>query len=238
MHSHDGYTTVFTPSQILRRPLPILAIVAVAAATMAARPASWTSGNEAVSSSSTTTKAAPADRWLKGLTGKHRQLFDSPAPGGGIMLIHMLNYYDTWVRDYGAKDSEINGVGTFYGTTTFYGVNDAMWAKYKLGEFLETNDAATGKPAIANPWRTNPNILGMTLPQASVESLQKRGATFIICNNALGLFAGALAKARGLNSDAVYADLKANILPGVELIPGMVVAIDQANAAGLSYHRQ
>lgn len=230
---------MFTISQILRRPLPVLAIVAVAAATMAARPASWMPDKDAAASSTaTTTSAAPADRWLKGLTGKHRQLFDSPAPGGGIMLIHMLNYYDTWVRDYGAKDSEINGVGTFYGTTTFYGVNDAMWAKYKIGEFLETNDAATGKPATVNPWRANPNILGMALPQASVESLQKRGATFILCNNALGIFAGMLAKARGLNTDAVYADLKANILPGVELIPGMVVAIDQANAAGLSYHRQ
>lgn len=224
-----------TLSQILRRPMPILAIVAVAAATMAARPASWMPNSNAVTS---TTATAPTDLWLKKLTGKHRQLFDSPAPGGGIQLIHMLNYYDTWVRDYGAKDSEINGVGTFYGTTTFYGVNDAMWAKYKIGEFLETNDAATGKPATTNPWRSNPNIMGMSLPQASIESLQKRGATFIVCNNALGIFAGMLAKARGLETAAVYADLKANILPGVELIPGMVVAIEQAHVAGLSYHRQ
>jgi hypothetical protein len=36
----------------------------------------------------------------------------------------------------------------------------------------------------------------------------------------------------------VYEDLKANILPGVELIPGMVVAVEQAANAGLSYHRQ
>jgi intracellular sulfur oxidation DsrE/DsrF family protein len=78
----------------------------------------------------------------------------------------------------------------------------------------------------------------MNLPQASIESLQKRGATFILCNNALGIFSGMLAKARGLDADAVYNDLKANILPGVELIPGMVVAIDQAHDAGLSYHRQ
>ena len=76
------------------------------------------------------------------------------------------------------------------------------------------------------------------LPQASIESLQKRGATFILCNNALGLFSGMLAKARGLKADDVYADLKANALPGVELVPGMVVAIDQAHTAGLSYQRQ
>jgi hypothetical protein len=226
-------------SKTMRHPLPLLAVVGALFASIAARPIAHLSASAEATAAAPTASApaAPGDQWLKGLTGKHRQLFDSPAPNGGIMLVHMMNYYDTWVRDYAAKDSEIDGVGTFYGTTTFYGVNDAMWAKYKLGEFLETNDAA-GKPATANPWRANPTLLGMSLPQASIESLQKRGATFIVCNNALGLFAGMLAKARGLNTDAVFADLKANILPGVELVPGMVVAIDQAHAAGLSYHRQ
>lgn len=224
-------------SRTLQRVLPGLAIVAATSVVVAATPAHWSS--VASTATSAETKSAEfADNWLKGLNGKHRQLFDSPAPGGGIMLIHMLNYYDTLVRDYHLKDADVDAVGTFYGTTTFYGVNDAMWAKYRLGEFLETNDPATGKPATSNPWRTTPNVLGMSLPQASVESLQKRGATFIICNNALGIFAGMLAKARNLDADVVYKDLKANILPNVELVPGMVVAIDQAHAAGLSYQRQ
>jgi hypothetical protein len=47
-----------------------------------------------------------------------------------------------------------------------------------------------------------------------------------------------LAQARGLDAKVVYEDMKANILPGVELIPGMVVAIEQAHRAGMSYHRQ
>ena len=181
---------------------------------------------------------APADNWLKGLNGKHRQLFDSPTAGGGIPLVHIMNYYDTFNRAYGVKDADIDAVGTFYGATTFYAVNDAMWSKYRIGEFLEVTDPTTSKPATANPWRSAPVILGMTLPPASIETLQKRGATFIVCNNALTIFSGMLAKARGLEADAVYQDLKSNILPGVELIPGMVVAIEQAHKAGLSYHRQ
>jgi len=36
----------------------------------------------------------------------------------------------------------------------------------------------------------------------------------------------------------VYEDLKANILPGIDLVPGMVIAVEQAQRAGLSYHRQ
>ncbi|MGV3709201.1 MAG: hypothetical protein ACO1Q7_10190 [Gemmatimonas sp.] len=219
------------------RTLAGIAIVAAAGGIMAAAPA-HSSSSSAGTSMSLETPSAFADRWLLGLNGKHRQLFDAPAPGGGVVLIHMLNYYDTLVRDYKAKDADIDAVGTFYGSTTFYGVNDAMWAKYKIGEFLETNDAATGKAAVVNPWRTTPNIMGMALPQASVESLQKRGATFILCNNALTIFSGMLAKARGLEANVVYDNLKANILPGVELVPGMVVAIEQAHKAGLSYHRQ
>jgi hypothetical protein len=78
----------------------------------------------------------------------------------------------------------------------------------------------------------------MTLPQASIESLQKRGATFILCNNALTIFSGLLAQSRGLDPKAVYDDMAANILPGVNLIPGMVVAIEQAHTANMSYHRQ
>jgi len=181
---------------------------------------------------------ADNDAWLDALKGKHRELFDAPAPGGGIPLVHLMNYYDTYNKAYSVPDREINGILTFYGTTTFYGLKDAMWAKYRIGEFLETNDATTGKPAVANPWRTAPVALGLTLPQASIESMQKRGATFIICNNALGIFAGLLAQKRGLPTDSVYADLKANILPGVTLVPGMVVAIEKAQGRGIAYHRQ
>ena len=213
------------------------AILGGAALALVAATAAFTVGPTAREAHPETTAAVPADNWLKGLNGKHKQFFDSPAPAGGIVLVHIMNYYDTWNKAYGVADKDIDAVGTFYGATTFYGVNDAMWAKYRIGEFVEANDAS-GKPATVNPWRTAPVILGMTLAPASIEALQKRGATFILCNNALTIFSGILAQKRGLDPKEVYEDLKANILPGVELIPGMVVAVEQAQAAGLAYHRQ
>ena len=186
----------------------------------------------------TTSTVEPSSRWLQGLKAKHRQFFDAPSPNGGIALVHVMNYYDTYNKAFGVKDTDINAVLTFYGGTTFYGLNDAVWAKYQLGEFLETNDPSTGKPATSNPWRAAPVVLGLTLPSASIESLHKRGATLILCNNALTIFSGLLAAKRGLDAKVVYEDLKANILPGVDLVPGMVVAVEQAQRAGLSYHRQ
>lgn len=214
----------------------------VVASTVALAAALWMSTPRAAALHAAPAQAEahnqPSDRWLDGLKGTHRQFFDSPNPGGGIPLVHVMNYYDTYNKAYNVKDSDIDAVLTFYGATTFYGLNDAAWAKYRLGEFLETNDPSTGKPAVANPWRAKPVILGMTLAPASMESLHARGATFILCNNALQIFAGMLAAKRGLDAKVVYEDLRANILPSVNLVPGMVVAVEQASKAGLSYHRQ
>jgi len=209
--------------------LAIMTVLGVAASRVAplqAKPTSTATG-----------PVEPSNRWLDGLKAKHRQFFDAPTPNGGIALVHVMNYYDTYNKAFNVKDADIDAVLTFYGATTFYGLNDAAWAKYQIGEFLETNDA-TGKPATANPWRAAPVILGMTLPQASLESLHKRGATLILCNNALTIFSALLAQKRGLDANVVYQDLKANILPEVDLVPGMVVAVEQAQRAGLSYHRQ
>ena len=89
----------------------------------------------------------PSNRWLEGLKAKHRQFFDAPAPAGGIPLVHVMNYYDTYNKAFGVKDADIDAVLTFYGSTTFHGLNDAVWAKYALGEFLEIVDPATSKPA-------------------------------------------------------------------------------------------
>jgi intracellular sulfur oxidation DsrE/DsrF family protein len=180
----------------------------------------------------------PSSKWLEGLKAKHKQFFDAPAPAAGIPLVHVMNYYDTYNKAFGVKDADIDAVLTFYGYTTFFGLNDAMWAKYDLGAFFDITDPATGKPAVANIWKSNPNILGMNLAPASIEALQKRGATFILCNNALTIFSGMVAQKKGLDPKAVYEDMNKNILPGVNLVPGMVVAVEQAQRAGLAYHRQ
>jgi hypothetical protein len=213
------------------------AIAAVFTARVAAaysKPVSETTNT----SKSTSTLREPSNRWLDGLKAKQRQFFDAPTPNGGIALVHVMNYYDTYNKAFGVKDNDIDAVLTFYGATTFYGVNDAMWAKYALGEFTDAIDPVTGKPARKNPWRAAPVVLGLTLPQASIEALHARGATLILCNNALTIFSSLLAAKRGLDPKAVYDDLNANILPGVDLVPGMVVAVEQAARAGLSYHRQ
>ena len=229
--------TTSTTRAIARTSVMIASIAVAATVTIAGARVGIAAAAPAKAPIATPGPKEPSNKWLEGLTAKHKQFFDAPTANGGVPLVHVMNYYDTYNKAFNVKDADIDAVLTFYGATTFYGLNDAAWAKYQIGEFLETNDA-TGKPATANPWRAAPVVLGMTLPQASLESLHKRGATLILCNNALTIFSALLAQKRGLDPNAVYQDMKANILPEVDLVPGMVVAVEQAQRAGLSYHRQ
>jgi intracellular sulfur oxidation DsrE/DsrF family protein len=177
------------------------------------------------------------DRWLDGLRGTHRTLFDMPSFGGGLPMVHVLNYMNTYNTAYGARDADINVVGTFYGGTTLLAANDAMWAKYRLGELLDEKDPA-GLHWTRNPWRTVVHAEGMALEPASIEALQRRGGLFIACNNALTFFYNIIAQARQLTPAAVGTDIRANLLPGVVVVPAMVIAIEKAQGRGLAYNRQ
>ena len=180
-----------------------------------------------------------SDRWLLGLKGRHRQLFDMPDHEEGAGLLHVLNYMDTYNRAYATKDRDVNAVVALYGRTIPLGMNDAMWAKYPFGSMLGVKDAATGQPLARNMFahpRPGDNFARGT-SGASVEALQRRGATFILCNNALGVWAGRLSRSGLGATDTIRAELTANTLTGVTIVPGMTVAINRAQEKGLTYMR-
>src|SRR3954468_6279463 len=60
------------------------------------------------------TTVEPSSRWLDDVKAPHRQLFDSPMPLDGVPLMHVFNYYETLNKAFNVKDSDIDGVLTFY----------------------------------------------------------------------------------------------------------------------------
>jgi intracellular sulfur oxidation DsrE/DsrF family protein len=183
-------------------------------------------------------ETAPAQpEWLAALDAPHRMLFDVTDPETSVALAHVLNYYGGWQAEDGSTDEEVDGILTFYGGTTLFGLDDEMWTKYGLGEISEQRNTE-GAFATENPWYTAPIIGGNPIAPAGIRSLGERGVTFLLCNNALSFYAGLVARERGLDRDEVYADMVDHILPEVTLVPAMVVAIDQAQQAGISHHRQ
>lgn len=177
------------------------------------------------------------DAWIDRLTGRNRVIVDMPDFHDGLPPVHMLNFLNTYNTAYNVPDSDINQVGTFYGSTTLLAANDAMWAKYRIGELLDQRGPDEAHWT-RNPWRTEVHALGMAIAPAGIEALQRRGTLFIVCNNALGFFFGNIAQARGVDRAAVEADIRANLLPGVVVVPAMVIAIERAQARGLAYRRE
>jgi hypothetical protein len=193
-------------------------------------------------------QASPNDRWLAGLTGRHRCLFDAPQHGDGLPLIHMLNYITTYKSAYGEGPETVNAIGTFYGApglpaTMPLAWNDAMWAKYKIGELLKLIDPDTKAPSKRNmfyrPRAGDPVFFRGAVTAAGIENLQKMGAMFLMCNNAFSAWVGFLSGsgAKG-NAAEIDRDIRANLLPGVITVPALVIAIEKAQGKGIAYNRQ
>jgi intracellular sulfur oxidation DsrE/DsrF family protein len=177
------------------------------------------------------------DAWLDKLKGKHRQLFDMSGHEDGVGLLHVRNWMSTYNSAYSTPDADLNAVITLYGGSTPLAFNDAMWTKYNLGAALKVNDAKTNAPLVRNmfyrPQEGDNFAYGFM--DSGMEALQKRGATCILCNNAWTIWSGMLAKGMGMTGEAVKADLAANMLPGVNVVPAMVIAIGKAQEHGLAY---
>ena len=210
-----------------------------------------------VAGSAAAAQESPLDDWMKEVKGTHRCLFDFPQHKNGLPLLHILNYLNTYSAAYKVAPGQAGAVGTLYGIGTQssipFAFTDAIWSTYKLGEYTSLKDAA-GKAYTRNvfhrPTRDDLHLLmqavqsptipafAEALPALGIESLQKMGTTFLICANALGAWCLEL-EARGKGKAAeIEKELRAGLLPGVTIVPAMVIAIQQAQAAGIGYNRQ
>ena len=198
-----------------------------------------------------------ADDWIKEVKGTHRNLFDFPQHKYFFPQLHILNYINTYNQGYKAAAGTVGTVGTFYGigsqSSIALGFNDATWAKYGLGEYLGLKDAS-GKFYTRNVFNKATKddahlvfqalqvppipVFADFMPLMGIESLQKMGAKFLLCANALGIWCMEL-EARGKGkAPEIEKELRANLLPGVTIVPAMVIAIEKAQAAGITYNRQ
>jgi intracellular sulfur oxidation DsrE/DsrF family protein len=190
-------------------------------------------------------RVKPDEKWLDGLTGKYKQVFDMPNPSAGLGMIHIRNYLKAWKDNYNLEHPQVNAVGTLYFMTIPLGLTDPMWEKYKLGEAIKETDEKTNAFAVRNIYQkadageATMSIKGIAdwPADASIEELQKKGTTFIMCNNALNFWAMNVSKATNQPMEAVRAEFLAHVVPGVVVVPAMVMAVNQAQARGCSYMR-
>ncbi|MEO5923180.1 MAG: hypothetical protein ABIR70_05065 [Bryobacteraceae bacterium] len=177
-----------------------------------------------------TKSAAPApfeparhdkDDWMDQLPGKHRMVFDTTNnPRFGDALLFANNFLTANRTDYGLQNSDIAIIVVARHTSTGFGFNDAMWAKY--GTPLALASGLDSAP------KTNPRSAGGT----GVEALSKLGIQFAICAMATRRIAGQLAQATGGNTDTINAELIANLVPNGRMVSAGIVAINRAQERG------
>ena len=93
-------------------------------------------------------------------------------------------------------------------------------------------DASTKMPALKNPV-LSPGALSS---DALLPALQARGALILLCNNSIirisrTLSAGGYGSVEALRGEL----LRTYLLPGIIVVPAMVVAANRLQARGLSY---
>jgi len=173
---------------------------------------------------STIAPTRPADAWLDELKGQHKMIFDcTSVENGGAGWTFARNFLTANTGPiYGLKDSDINAIVCVRHSSSVFGFNDAMWAKYKLGESQKVIEG--GAPATKNP-------------HAKVASdLASRGVIVAVCGMATTRIARTVAGDAGLNAAEVEADLRANLVtPTARVVAAGVIATNRAQEKGFTY---
>jgi hypothetical protein len=186
------------------------------------------------------------DSWFSRLTAKHKAVFDSPAIDDGLAVSQAAGYV-RGMRDAAAAGmDDVQAVVVMRHAGIPMVFNDAMWAKYEIGKQGKVKDSSTDKWATRNPFfasappkadapaRSAPTN---ARPQATLSWLGSNGHILLGCDLATRGYAGQIAERTKGQMQAIYEELKANLVPGVILQPTGVYAVHRAQEAGCSYIR-
>jgi intracellular sulfur oxidation DsrE/DsrF family protein len=174
-------------------------------------------------------------RWIKALKAPHRIVLDVHALGAGVPLMRAANYLDTVRDEFSSRDGSAQVVLALHAGAMSIAFDDAAWEKYQFGERAgaAARDPASGKPYTRNIFASE--APGDPWAAVAVPALQRRGATFLFCNNVLRNLTASLARRRGETPEVVRAALIASFLPDVVLVPAVVAATVVAQENGCAY---
>ena len=181
-------------------------------------------------------RAEIADDWMDALTAKHRMVFDMAAHKNGKPLTQAKNYLDAWRDAFKVEERDVNLVVGIHGEAIPLVLTDALWTRFRIGEQYEVVDGGTKAAGVRNVFSaTHATSGGLVNPDQSVEALQGRGVRFLICMNTI---AGATKKlsAAGLGTPGdIRPALLSGLLPGVIVVPAILVAFTQLEERGVKY---
>jgi len=179
---------------------------------------------------------------------RHRQAFASARVAGGAVLGYMMNSLNAY--HFGLKEGPgtLHAAAILYGTGVIVGLNDDAWRRFELGKlatvddhgaFVRNPNAENASPD-RNPYlaatssldeRNDPDDEHGFYHDHSITALAKRGASFFLCNNALGATAQVLARVHGGDWRTIKNDLAHSIVAESLIVPAGVAAVNAAQEA-------
>jgi len=173
------------------------------------------------------------EKWLGKIKGKHRQVFDCPAPNMGMPLAWARVFLMT-NESVGAHERDVTAVIVLRHNGIPLGMESRLWEKYKFGEMFSVTDMESKAPLTANPF-WEPKEGSLPLPGMGIDALQKSGVLFGICDMALTVYSKMAAEKMKMEAADVKKDWVSGILPGVQIVPSGVLAVNRTQEHGCTY---
>ncbi len=168
-----------------------------------------------------------------------KQVFDVTQITGGKFLNNIKNSLNGLQFGFDIPKDQIKIAAGLHGPANLTNYDDYIWSKYRIGEWLNVIDPATGKPAVRNifypathsldaaAFAQDPGEENSVYQDKSVQALEARGVQFLSCHTAVEEQARILVKREKLTQtpEEVVREMLAHTAPGVLVVASMVAAV-------------
>jgi intracellular sulfur oxidation DsrE/DsrF family protein len=179
------------------------------------------------------TEGSQLDAWFSSIKGKHRMVFDAISANDGFSVIWSYTFMATH-NETGTADNDLTAMIVLRSKAIPLAFNDKIWSKFKLGKMFKLIDYETNASAERNLY-WNPKAGEMPEDGMAIMALMERGAMFCVCETAIKMTSRIYAKSKGLDQEEVKKEWIAGILPGIQVVPSGVWAVNRAQENGCSY---
>jgi intracellular sulfur oxidation DsrE/DsrF family protein len=178
-------------------------------------------------------EGSPLDAWFSSIKGKHRMVFDAITPNDGFSVIWGYTFMTTH-NQTGTADNDLTAMIVLRSKAIPLAFDDKIWSKFKLGKMFKLIDYDTNASAERNLYWA-PKAGEMPEDGMAIKALMERGAMFCVCETAIKMTSRIYAKSKGLDQEEVKKEWIAGILPGIQVVPSGVWAVNRAQENGCSY---
>lgn len=169
----------------------------------------------------------------------HKQVFQSAnalalVPGVAAMYIHMQNSMNAHEFSLGFGPGSLATLGVLMGPSIILGLADPMWTKYGFSDAFKVAHTNIYYKAGSLRETGSPDDPDSIYQDWSAQAVLHRGGALMVCHNAMTFVASVMAGKSGQSPQAVLADFEAHVLPGFQVVPAGVAAVQLAQQHGFT----